>query len=175
MNVRIFWVCAMKCMCAQTRPRFILSFERVFGGMEFEPMLTPREKSHMQDSEWAQLTTNWAIPPLVLLYIATSFQHRHDNALSLGQSWSTEEIRFPSPILNLARALPTPIHEHSSQTKTLNKMSTDKVLLSEEMVSHLLCEWSLPDGRRTHFLHSVPGWWLGPLATHTPATHHRHP
>ena len=44
MNVRIFWVRAMKCMYAQTRPRFILSSERVFGGMEFEPMLTPREK-----------------------------------------------------------------------------------------------------------------------------------
>ena len=45
MNVRIFWVRAMKCMYAQTRPRFILSCEGVFGGMEFEPMLTPREKS----------------------------------------------------------------------------------------------------------------------------------
>ena len=45
MNVRIFWVCAMKYMYAQTRPRFILSSERVFRGMEFEPMLTPREKS----------------------------------------------------------------------------------------------------------------------------------
>ena len=43
MNVRIFWVRAMKCMCAQTRPRFILSSERVFGGMEFEPMLTQPE------------------------------------------------------------------------------------------------------------------------------------
>ena len=31
-------------MCAQTRPRFILSSEGVFGGMEFQPMLTPREK-----------------------------------------------------------------------------------------------------------------------------------
>ena len=30
---------------AQTRPRFILSSEGVLGGMEFEPMLTPREKS----------------------------------------------------------------------------------------------------------------------------------
>ena len=29
MNVRIFWVRAMKCMCAQTRPRFILSSEGV--------------------------------------------------------------------------------------------------------------------------------------------------
>ena len=34
----------MKCMCAQTRPRFIFSSERVFGGMEFAPMLTPRNK-----------------------------------------------------------------------------------------------------------------------------------
>ena len=32
-------------MYAQTRPRFILSSEGVFGGMEFEPMLAPREKS----------------------------------------------------------------------------------------------------------------------------------
>ena len=45
MNVRICWVREMECMCAQTRPRFILSSETVFGGMEFEPMLTPREKS----------------------------------------------------------------------------------------------------------------------------------
>ena len=44
MNVRIFGVLAMKCMCAQTRPRFILSSERVFGGMEFDPMLTPQRR-----------------------------------------------------------------------------------------------------------------------------------
>ena len=50
MNVRIFWVHAMKCMCAQTRPRFILSSERVLGGMEFEPMLTPREKSPLPEN-----------------------------------------------------------------------------------------------------------------------------
>ena len=34
-----------KCMCTQPRPRFILSTERVFCGMESEPMLSPREKS----------------------------------------------------------------------------------------------------------------------------------
>ena len=50
MNIRIFWVRAMKCMCAQTRPRFILSSKRVFGGMEFEPMLTPREKSSLLEN-----------------------------------------------------------------------------------------------------------------------------
>ena len=50
MNVRIFWVRAMKCMCAQTRPRFILSSEGVFGGMEFKPMLTPREKSPLLEN-----------------------------------------------------------------------------------------------------------------------------
>ena len=74
MNVRIFWVRAMKCMCAQTRPRFILSSEGVFGGMEFEPMLTRREKSPLPENvprgglnprrcgQRAQNTTNWAIP-----------------------------------------------------------------------------------------------------------------
>ena len=31
-------------MCAQTRPRFILSSKRIWGGMESEPTLTPREK-----------------------------------------------------------------------------------------------------------------------------------
>ena len=50
MNVRIFWVRVMKCMCAQTRPRFILSSKRVFRGMEFEPMLTPREKSPLPEN-----------------------------------------------------------------------------------------------------------------------------
>ena len=49
MNIRIFWVHAMKCMCAQTRPRSIISSERVLGGMEFEPMLTPREKSPLPE------------------------------------------------------------------------------------------------------------------------------
>ena len=37
-------------MYAQTRPRFILSSERVLGGMEFEPMLTPREKSPLPEN-----------------------------------------------------------------------------------------------------------------------------
>ena len=50
MNVRICWVRAMKCMCAQTRPRYIPSSEGVFGGMEFEPMLTPREKSTLPEN-----------------------------------------------------------------------------------------------------------------------------
>ena len=50
MNVRIFWVHAMECMCAQTRPQFILSSEAVLGGMELEPMLTPREKSPLPEN-----------------------------------------------------------------------------------------------------------------------------
>ena len=40
----------MKCKCAQTRPRFTLSSEGVFGGMEFELMLTPREKSPLPEN-----------------------------------------------------------------------------------------------------------------------------
>ena len=43
MNVRIFLVCAMECLCAHTKPRFIISSG--FQGMECEPMLTARKKS----------------------------------------------------------------------------------------------------------------------------------
>ena len=45
MNIRILSVRVMECICAQDRPQFILSSERVFWGMESEPILTPREKS----------------------------------------------------------------------------------------------------------------------------------
>ena len=31
LNVRIFWICAVECVCAQTRPWFIVSSERVSG------------------------------------------------------------------------------------------------------------------------------------------------
>ena len=41
-----FLACAMECMCTQTRPWIVLWSERVLGGMESEPMLTPEEKSH---------------------------------------------------------------------------------------------------------------------------------
>ena len=34
----------MECICALTRPWFILSYEGVWGGMELEPTLTPRDK-----------------------------------------------------------------------------------------------------------------------------------
>ena len=81
MNVRIFWVRAMKCMYAQTRPRFILSSEGVLGGMEFEPMLTPREKSPLPkmspeedwtrdtvDSEPKHYQLSYSGPPPPLLY-----------------------------------------------------------------------------------------------------------
>ena len=37
MNVWIFWVCAMECMWAQTRPWFILSSERVLGKWSQNP------------------------------------------------------------------------------------------------------------------------------------------
>ena len=67
------WVRAMKCMCAQTRPRFILSSERVFGGMEFEPMLTTGKCPQRRIEPvtlWtvSPSTTNWAIPAHILSF-----------------------------------------------------------------------------------------------------------
>ena len=43
--------------CEQTRPRFILSSERVLGGMESEPMSTPREKSPLTENNSPQIST----------------------------------------------------------------------------------------------------------------------
>ena len=40
----------MVCMCAQTRPRCILSSDS-FGGTESEPMLTPREKYPLPEAQ----------------------------------------------------------------------------------------------------------------------------
>ena len=79
----------MKCMCAQTRRQFILSSERVFEGMEFEPTLPPREKSPLPENfhqgriEPATLwtaspnTTNELFRPqnstiILLLYVGSS-------------------------------------------------------------------------------------------------------
>ena len=44
MNVKTFGVQVMECMCAQIRPRFILSPKRMLGEWSQKPMLTPREK-----------------------------------------------------------------------------------------------------------------------------------
>ena len=87
MNVRIFWVRAMKCMYAQTTPRFILSSEGVLGGMEFEPILTPREKSPLPkmspeedrtrdtvDSEPKHYQLSYSSPPNTFLILERSEQ-----------------------------------------------------------------------------------------------------
>ena len=74
MNVRIFWVRATKCMYAQTRPRFILSSEGVFGGngvwthVNSKGKIPSTEKCPQRRIEPVTLwtaspsTTNWAIP-----------------------------------------------------------------------------------------------------------------
>ena len=39
-----------------------------------------------------------------------------------------------------------------------------------QLISHLLCGWSLPSGRSRRSRHSDPGWSQGPPARHTPVT-----
>ena len=39
----------MECMCSQTRPRLYILIRKSFGGMESEPMITPREKSPLPE------------------------------------------------------------------------------------------------------------------------------
>ena len=94
MNVGIFWVRAMKCMCAQTRPWFILSSERVFWGMEFEPMWAPREKSPEEDwtraavdSEPKHCQLSYSGPPSLwvicrtFIFITESHHHEEGDAI----------------------------------------------------------------------------------------------
>ena len=59
MNVRIFWVAAMECMCAQTEPQFMLSSKRVFWGMESEPMWVQVEaQAPIVQQGWPLLSVN---------------------------------------------------------------------------------------------------------------------
>ena len=73
MNISIFWICVMECMCAQARPQFMLSSERVWGYWSQNPWKNPREKSPLPQvlrraeptmlhhaGQWAQHTTDWA-------------------------------------------------------------------------------------------------------------------
>ena len=71
MNVMIFWIRAMECMYAQTRRRSILSSERVLGGMESEPTLTPREKSPLLEKKSPQRRTE----PMTLHKAGQRAQH----------------------------------------------------------------------------------------------------
>ena len=104
-----FWVCAMKCMYAQTRPRFILSSEGVFWGMEFVPMLTPREKSPLPkmspeedrtrdtvDSEPKHYQLSYSGPLTEIKW--GSFEHAYTNTEEqLGKFLSRGEQRFGHP------------------------------------------------------------------------------
>ena len=73
MNVRIFWVHATECMCAQTKPWFILSSEGVLRNWvrthanskgkstlpEAQRRVEPVTMHH--EGQWTLHTTNWAI------------------------------------------------------------------------------------------------------------------
>ena len=72
-NVRSFWVSAMVCIWAWTRPQFMLSCERVFGNgvrthvnsKEKSPLLDAQRRVRPatlhQAGQWAQHTIDWAI------------------------------------------------------------------------------------------------------------------
>ena len=76
MNVRIVWVHAMECMCAQPRLRLMFSSERDWKrGVESEPMLTPRGKSSLSEAERR-------FKPATLLHAGQRTQHTDDWAIS---------------------------------------------------------------------------------------------
>ena len=83
MNARIFWVCAMEYMCAQNRPRFIVSSERIVrnrvrihvNSKRKNPLyqMPPKRVEPMMlhhVGQQAQNTTDWAIlAPVTIIII----------------------------------------------------------------------------------------------------------
>ena len=109
MNVGIFWVRAMKCMCAQSRPRFILSSERVFGEWSLNPCLLQGKnpssgKFPQRRIEPATLwtgspnTTNWAIAA-PRPWFNSHFCHR-----SFCRSSHTTDLKTGTPVAILPGA-----------------------------------------------------------------------
>ena len=106
---------AMEWMSTQTGSRFILSFERVFQGMESEPMLTPKEKSLQREGPkegrtWAAVTLNAATPTLRhqhcqqhILHTCTWQTHR-----LLTSQTCTNWTMCPSDNAWQTRRMPTP-------------------------------------------------------------------
>ena len=93
MNVRIFWVHVMECICAQTRPQFI-RIRKSFGGIESEPKIPSTGKNSPQRrikpmtphqvGQWAQHITELFRSLVILCYawvqvnqLCGSFRHRN--------------------------------------------------------------------------------------------------
>ena len=93
--IRIFWVRATECMCAQTRPRLYTHIRNSFGGMESEPVLTPRKN------------------PLYLKKFSPEEYWTHDAASS----------RTTSPP-HYQRAIAAPIHTHKQGQSCFQKAIT---------------------------------------------------
>ena len=113
MNVRIFWVCAMECMCAQTRPQFILSSKRVFRNEVRTSVNSKRKIPSTEDSDsgedWthglqnagqrAQHTTDWAI-----------LAHRHHVSLHFHH----KILPLEWPVHMLSSSSPGSYHENTA-------------------------------------------------------------
>ena len=93
MNVRIFLFHVMECMCAQTRPWFILSSEKVLGD-GVRPMLTPREKSPLPIWDFSFSAFSLFLVHVCKVCISTttalSFRQQGHTRMVCAVSWAEE-------------------------------------------------------------------------------------
>ena len=89
----------MECMCAQTRPWFILSPERVLGGMEFELMLSPRENPHYRKMSPEEDRTRDTVDSKPKHY-----QRAIPAPRSVSKSSHTSDFKIGTPVVNLPGA-----------------------------------------------------------------------
>ena len=142
MNVRIFWVCAMECMCAQTRPWVYTLIRKGFEGMESETMLTPREKSPLPEAQRR-------FEPAILHQAGQQVQHIMDWAVlaprlgfdscfchgSFSRSSLIIDLKISTPVVTL----PGTWHDRVS---TGTGWSSVSILWLDEMES-LICKFFL--------------------------------
>ena len=104
-------------MCAQTRPRFILSSERVLGGMEFESMLTPREKSLLPEN----------VP------------RGGSNPRRCGRRAQTLPTSYSGPEIGLWRQLPQSLDTSSGSVDWKSKETSGKSIYGDSYHDLLMC------------------------------------
>ena len=102
MNVRIFGVSGMEYMCAQTRPRFILSSKQVWEGMESEPM-----KLQGKNPLCGENSPQRRIEPMTLQQTAQGAQH-NTNELFGPPLLSVSEL-FGPPLLSVSELFGPPL------------------------------------------------------------------
>ena len=141
MNIRTFWVCAMEFMCAQTRPRFILSSQRICKEWSQKPCQLQennalyrrlRGESNLrcwitQDSEPNTLLTELFWPPRQSLKWSPSLKAKQANRTHSNDCFTDHTINTYTSLLLFCTSEPHKPHftdHHTNHTSLITRQTT---------------------------------------------------